>query len=400
MGRKAKITRENFIKAVLKTKGFNSVEIGEVLRVSRTAVNSYRKKNPDVVRDAENKLNEIENIRFDAKYVSKEMYLRIPVVKEWLTIMHGRELKKHTIDSRINAIYNICKHLEVSPEKLTLDMCRDLIIEIKIMDSVPIGLSYTYIRKPIRSFFQLIHGISGELLTTKGIKADRINLGSYASEFVTREQRSIFESSLYGFVCKTIKNPEINESVFNEILAMFQFMFYTGSRITATMNINTIDRKHKLSDKEIVELHIIDKGDLQWNKKLIGDGIVKMNNYVKANLGIEDISKLSTISGKLFPWINEIPENLQKERKIVRQALEYAGVVELIQPNHIMRHTFAQEALRASNWNYEIVAELGGWSTSEELKKSYGKIGGDVLNRGLREMLGLKVDKEKYELRW
>jgi len=41
-------------------------------------------------------------------------------------------------------------------------------------------------------------------------------------------------------------------------------------------------------------------------------------------------------------------------------------------PIHFWRHMFAQHMLRATNWNYTIVAKLGGW-TEEALRRSYGE---------------------------
>jgi len=40
-------------------------------------------------------------------------------------------------------------------------------------------------------------------------------------------------------------------------------------------------------------------------------------------------------------------------------------------PFHFWRHMFAQAMLRASGWNYGLVASLGGWSM-EALRRYYG----------------------------
>jgi len=41
---------------------------------------------------------------------------------------------------------------------------------------------------------------------------------------------------------------------------------------------------------------------------------------------------------------------------------------------HVLRHIGAHYWLSKTNYNYGIIAEIGGWNTIDELKKSYGQI--------------------------
>jgi len=41
---------------------------------------------------------------------------------------------------------------------------------------------------------------------------------------------------------------------------------------------------------------------------------------------------------------------------------------------HVLRHIGAHYWLAKTNYNYGIIAEVGGWHTIDELKKSYGQI--------------------------
>ena len=41
---------------------------------------------------------------------------------------------------------------------------------------------------------------------------------------------------------------------------------------------------------------------------------------------------------------------------------------------HALRHLGAHYWLSKTNYNYGIIAEVGGWHTIDELKKSYGQI--------------------------
>ncbi len=43
-------------------------------------------------------------------------------------------------------------------------------------------------------------------------------------------------------------------------------------------------------------------------------------------------------------------------------------------PSHVLRHIGAHYWLSKTNYNYGIIAEVGGWHTIDELKKSYGQI--------------------------
>jgi hypothetical protein len=45
----------------------------------------------------------------------------------------------------------------------------------------------------------------------------------------------------------------------------------------------------------------------------------------------------------------------------------------ITRPHHFWRHQFAQHMLRATNWNYDLVAELGRWKDTKTLKECYGK---------------------------
>jgi len=70
-------------------------------------------------------------------------------------------------------------------------------------------------------------------------------------------------------------------------------------------------------------------------------------------------------------------------------------------PNHIWRHTFAQDFLSASEWKYELCASLGGWKSSGILKKHYGEMSNEAKVIGLRKAMGLPVkEKEIKLLKW
>jgi integrase len=67
-------------------------------------------------------------------------------------------------------------------------------------------------------------------------------------------------------------------------------------------------------------------------------------------------------------------------------------------PTHIFRHTFAQDALDATDHNYELVASIGGWDSTAILKKHYGQMSDNANVKGLRKMMGIKVDEVEKPL--
>jgi len=56
-------------------------------------------------------------------------------------------------------------------------------------------------------------------------------------------------------------------------------------------------------------------------------------------------------------------------------------------PFHFMRHMFAQHMLRATGWNYGLVARLAGWTVGA-LERYYGKMSEDQ---------AMKLGKEHIE---
>jgi len=147
---------------------------------------------------------------------------------------------------------------------------------------------------------------------------------------------------------------------------------------------------------------IIDKGEKGgqvWHKILIIDALDKMKYYLskRFNVDVTELEvKLSNIEKYLFPyWKSKYKELC----KIQKEALKRCGKITNIQ-NHIFRHTFAQDFLHASDWNYELCASLGGWLSTNTLKEHYGKMSEDAKIRGLKKSMGEKVEDITYELRW
>ena len=130
-------------------------------------------------------------------------------------------------------------------------------------------------------------------------------------------------------------------------------MYKTATRVSATL-------RARISNVNFEEhtIAIYDKGTNGKKKKwvkLIPDDLWK-------ELDLEEKE------GKLF--------NIETEKLNVFLRSAYQNILpelnkRIPQPSHFWRHQFAQHMLRASNWNYGLVASLGGWSL-EALRRYYG----------------------------
>jgi len=423
VGRKRLIDENKYLDAVKNTVSLSDMVIGSFLSLNRSTVYRFRvdERNKEVIEDAKRYLNEIESINFNDEHISRELFKLIPTIKRWINIQKRRQLNKRTMSNRINVLYNVCTCLKTHPDNLRLDRVAELVVNMRDRringENVPKGLSYYNIRKPIRSFFELIRGISGERLSDLGIEANRSEgSGMQAKEKITPVQRMKFEDSVKEILIEInmnkvnylrkktyIRFPEdvSIEHIYHELMAINYFMYYTATRINATLGIMLNDGKHKFSDSKW-EIHVLDKGEKggqHWQKMLVDDGLERMKNYLSMRFGIskEKLSmELSLIDDYLFPfWYNKYYDI----NSINKEAFKRIGVITSI-PNHIFRHTFAQDGLHATGFNYELVASLGGWSSTTTMKVFYGEMSDDVKERGLRKMMGLPVKEINYELRW
>lgn len=418
-GRKSKVTEEKYLNAVRRTRTLDDKVIGEYIGVDRSNIYRFKKNNPLVLEKAKGIIASFQITKFNAENLTIDLFRRIPVIREWVSLQVDRPVGKLTIQQRVQAFFNLCKHLNTHPEQLTLDQLSTFVKEAKRAHNKdePFieGLYYLNIRKPIRSFFQLTKGISGELLTSRGIDAGRSKgTGSQAKQKVSKEQRARVIEALPDAIKYTLETGlqryEVYEyePVHMEMKAITYFMYYTATRIGSTdpnnrgsLSVRTNNDKHVLTNDEW-NLNLWDKGKgrgIEWDKMLIDDGLDKIRNYTCERFEIQHKNieyELKEIDSYLFPILNK---DYQLERKIMKLALNRAGVTTRI-PNHIWRHTFAQDCLNATDWNYELVASLGGWKDTNTLKLSYGEMDEEARRRGLRKAMGLPIEDVTYELRF
>lgn len=265
-------------------------------------------------------------------------------------------------------------------------------------------------------------GISGELLSSKGVDAAATErTGTFGKERATKEVRLRFEDTLRKVIQEAsnggikyinslgeekILTIEVSSYPFlyEEILAFCKFCYYTGTRKMAALNAK-FDNPKNMYNGKLWTINIIDKGRKgghHWEKFFADSALVFLKEYAKMRFNLIDDNleiSIRTI-GNIFPTAYKYEFGVRGISKLIGIALKLAGK-ETEFPTHIWRHTFAQDGLSATNYNYELVATLGGWDSTTILKKCYGNMSDDAKLNGLKRMMGEKIEeKEPTFLRW
>jgi hypothetical protein len=196
-GRKYSINRENYLYAVKKTLSTNDTNIADYLGISRQTVWRYRKRNPNTFNLAEKMLKEIlQDTVFSRKVVNWNLFIKIPVIKDWEKILSRRLVSENKKYSYKRGLWYICKYLKVHPRRMKLLKVAELVNEAKVryydrQRPIQFGIAYTSIRESVRSFYMLVHHVSGEYLSSLGITKElTLGSGKYARLARARESRN------------------------------------------------------------------------------------------------------------------------------------------------------------------------------------------------------------------
>ena len=401
VGRPSKIDVDSYLEAVRKCQSINDNDVASVLNLDRSNVYRFRKSNPDIEKDALDIINELANLEYKSTLDNYAIFVRTPIIKEWLENMEI-DVSPKKRESYVKSFWHVCKYKRIHPAKITLEQCAEVVDEAKKAyyrkEKMPRGLAYTSIREGVRSFFSRIHKISREAMSQEGVtKEASLGQGKYAEQKVPQEVRHALE--------KTLKTYTVGQVEYEEMLWINKMGYYMGNRINATLEFSFSTHQFNLT-KDRWMLEIIDKGShkkgrKKWKKRLIGHALEDFKIYCSERFDIpihELESKLPHKANYLFPLLHD---QYNRVTNINKKALIDAGLqYRDFMPNHIMRHTFAQDGLKASNYNYELVASLGGWDNTSVLKKHYGKMDEEAEENGLKKMMGIPVKEIKTELRW
>jgi len=399
-GRRPIITSDKWLDAVKKIQTMNDKEIAKELKVNYTTVWRFRSniKNIDVINEGIEYLKSLAEIGYDRKLDNWDVFKNIPIINEWKSLMENRRLKRKTINGWMRGLWHICKYLKKHPRKLTVDECAELNKWIRDLyyngekEDIPYGLSYQRIRELIRVFYMGVYNVSDKYLTNKGITKENLpTFGKYSKMTIPQDVRHKFDKSLKKFTK--------DKDEYWDILNYCVMAYATATRATALSEVE-LDKAIIFNNKEWV-FEVIDKGDLKWDKIIIGHLLDKLRYGLsqRFNISIDELeSRLPKVTNRLFPLAYN---DIIRLRDLIKMSLIDAGLrYSEFPPIHIWRHTFAQDALRASNWNYELVASIGGWKSTKILKEVYGEIGLDIKIKGVKRMMGIKEKENNFELRW
>lgn len=311
--------------------------------------------------------------------ISYEGFLTIPEIEKFKKALERRQVSKKYANGVLRGCWHVCLYLKSHPRHLSIEQCADLLIIAK--EKKIERLNYGSIKKAMRSWFQNVYGINGEVLTSKGIDGSLgYELGKRAHDRLTAKQRHAF--------IETLKEIVEKDSLFDAWISLSHFLYYTGTRIKASLKARIEDiEKHQ--DYWIIT--VVDKGKHKngrktWRKLIVGE----LKEKLEKNLA----SRGNLKSGFLFPL------RYQRVLDIFKEAYEQAGIPIPKQPCHIWRHTSAQDFLDATDWNYELCAQTLGWEDTRILRKCYGSMSEDAKEKALRKAMGMPIEEVKKEFKF
>jgi len=172
-----------------------------------------------------------------------------------------------------------------------------------------------------------------------------------------------------------------------------KFIYQTGTRITATLNaelkdMRLIEGEDAMGNMvQLGNITVLDKGQKTWQKKVTKELYYEIKNAAgKGATGIDELFRIT--EDELRAISRECIKKFAPE--IIREH-------PLVKVVHFWRHIMGQHMLEATNWNYGIVAAMGGWQV-KSLEESYGAAGErKLIEFGAKYLPMLMRDLEEHE---
>jgi len=371
VGRPQRLSTEDLIHAIKLYATTSPTELSKRLNVARRTI--YRKMelipNETIVQI----FNELKETDLKPYQMTYEGFSTIMEVEQFRKALERRQVSKHYKNVVLRYFWHVCIYLKKHPRNLTIEECADLLIILK--EKKIKNLYHYFAKQAMRSWFQNVYGINGEILTSKGIDGSlTYELGKRGHDRLTQKQRSLFIKALKEIVEK--------DSLFDAWISLPYFLYYTATRIEASLKAQ-VENVEKHEGYWIIT--VVDKGRHKngrktWRKLILGELKEKLEKNLASRGNVE--------SGFLFPLsYYHILDTFKK-------AYEKAGIPSPKQPCHIWRHTAAQDFLEATDWNYELCAQTLGWEDSRILRKCYGSMSQKAKERALRKAMGMPIEEE------
>jgi integrase len=336
-------------------------------KVTPESITMWFKRHPDVYEQLSKEL--VEGLPSAKDEVNPSIFQNgqfenLESVRNWINEMKDRDLSKDIIQSRVNALKRVCmgyfrnwnidlvkeglwcyKH----PDRLTLEECRELIRILKDK-----GVDTHGVRMPLRDFLQ-----------SKGYVVGKKIAGGKPRGYGKFADLKVPEPTLD-------KMLEELKTINYEAYLVDKFMYKTGTRINATLNILLKDFEKKDTHVEVKVFDKARRSMLHTEEEIKREGKrwIKFIDHAFYNELMEFAQKENRTE-KLFKIDRLMLAKINRDliQKYCPYVLEKYGDV---MPNHFWRHMFAQINLDRTQWNYSVVAFLGGWDV-KSLQESYGK---------------------------
>ncbi|MEM2971908.1 MAG: tyrosine-type recombinase/integrase [Candidatus Bathyarchaeia archaeon] len=387
LGRPKKLTREDVLNAVAKYQTTSPYELAKLLKekenIECSHMTIYRILKTIPQEEIDAVFKELAEEQLKPYEMELETFEQLPEMQEYIKTLRTLKLEKAYFRGLIRGIWYLCKHLKLRPKALTIEklpMLRDLLLQVE-EGKLYIGMKEISLTHAIRSWYLYQVGISKEKLN-KYIASVPPNVGKYAREKIPIELREAFIIELQKYLAEKGMLKE-----YPIYLSLVYWLFYTGTRIKASLDVN-IEDLSLIEDYGIAK--VIDKGRHKlgrekWDKIIIGD----LRKAIEYNLQ----SRGNPKQGKLFPLSKDTVRTTFNEI-YKRLGVKYRS------PNHIWRHTFAQELLDATGWNYDLVASILGWKDTRTLKACYGEMGDAVRLNTLKRAMGMPTEEKQKEFKF
>ena len=310
--------------------------------VSPESITMWFKRNPKVLQKLQTEIiaKELPELEVSETIFTNGTFEELPSVKKWIQTLQDRHVKEKGIRSRVQALKRICMghNLDQSewsmkhPDRITEDDFKEYNRKIRAK-----GLNDARCRSTERNFLlyskQKVPTISGH-----------IELGKYADLYIERNKLdTVF------YLMKNANYLAYSAS---------KFSFKTGARKTATLK--ALKKNLNLEERTITI----------FEKRKARQEVRREVKYIDDEL-LTDLKPLLTNEGEnLFEGLDDTVW-AETCREAYEQVIPEVNK-KIPMPIHFWRHMFAQHMLRATDWNYSVVASLGGW-TEEALKRSYGQ---------------------------
>ena len=320
------------------------------VNVTPESITMWFKRHPDVLRRLKVEVveKELEREAISETMLENCAFFEVASIKDWIIKLRAKSpnIREESINNFVRAIKHVCMgHLRVRPkyviegwglkhpDRLSL---RDAMLYVSELQKK--GYKTRNKRLALRSFLKAknVEGwntISGQLE----------DAGKYAHLFISKEKiNEIFE-----------RVKELNYTAYEAIKFVYKC---GGARKTAILNAHSKDL-----DPQERTIRLYKKASRGQPKRIV-------EKVIPADIWKE--LSLDNRKGKLFD-ITSVELNAllrQAYREIIPELAKY-----IPRPFHFWRHQFAQHMLRATCWNYGLVARLGHW-TVETLERYYGEM--------------------------